>query len=151
MARSNVISLPSVNDTSLSERIAKYAEVWLATSNKRAAYEAAGYSCSTGSNAYQFHKQHHEAIQREAAMHLASHLPKAIGALADIMVNGKSETARVKAALEILDRAGLDKTTRIQIGQEEPQNKGELQQQLQKLLRANPDLNILGGEDETDE
>ena len=146
--KSNLLQMPPVNETSIRERISKYAEVWLATSNKRAAYEAAGYSCATGSNAYNFHKQHHEAITKEAGMHLASHIPKAIQALSDIMVNGKSETARVKAALEILDRAGLDKTTRIQIGQDEPKTQSELQNQLKALLMANPEMNIFEGDEE---
>jgi len=64
------------------------------------------------------------------------------------MVNGKSETARVKAALEILDRAGLDKTTRIQIGQDEPKTQSELQNQLKALLMANPEMNIFEGGEE---
>ena len=149
MSKSNVVQLPSTNETSLKERITKYAEVWLATSNKRAAYEAAGYSCATGSNAYNFHKQHHEAITREASMHVASHVPKAIEALSDIMINGKSETARVKAALEILDRAGLDKTTRIQIGNDEPKNQDDLRKQLQGLLASNPELALTGEEDDS--
>jgi hypothetical protein len=143
MSRTNVITLPSVNETSLKERISKYAEVWLTTSNKTAAYEAAGYSCPTPSNAYNFHKQHHEAITKEAAMHMAGHVPAAIQALADIMVNGKSETARVKSALEILDRAGLDKTTRIQIGTDDPKSTTELQAQLRALLISNPELNLI--------
>ena len=141
-SKSNVVRLPSVNETTLSQRIAKYAEVWLTTSNKTAAYEAAGYGCPTPSNAYNFHKQHHEAIMREAHMGVANHVPVAMSTLAEIMVSGKSETARVKAALEILDRAGLDKTTKIQIGSDMPQNKDELQAQLKALLEANPDVNI---------
>jgi maleate cis-trans isomerase len=149
MSRSNVVRLPNTSETSLQERIVKYAEVWLATSNKREAYEAAGYSCATGSNAYNFHKQHHEAITREASMHVASHVPKAIEALSDIMVNGKSETARVKAALEIMDRAGLDKTTRIQIGNDEPKNTEDMRKQLKELLQSNPELVLSdGGEDD---
>jgi hypothetical protein len=143
MSRANVIPLPSVNETSLKERISQYAKVWLTTSNKTEAYEAAGYSCPTPSNAYNFHKQHHEAITKEAAMHMAGHVPAAIQALADIMVNGKSETARVKSALEILDRAGLDKTTRIQIGTDEPKSQTELQAQLRALLISNPELNLI--------
>lgn len=147
MASSNVVSLPPTNETTLKERIAQYAETWLATGNKRAAYEAAGYACSSGSNAYQFHKQHHEAITKEAAMHVASHVPKAIMALSDIMENGKSETARVKAALEIMDRAGLDKTTRVQIGNDTPKTGDELKAELKALLAVNPKF-FNGGEDD---
>ena len=147
MTSSNVVRLPSTNETTLKERITKYAEVWLATSNKRAAYEAAGFSCATGSNAYNFHKQHHEAITREASMHVASHVPKAIEALSDIMINGKSETARVKAALEIMDRAGLDKTTRIQIGGTSPKTQTELQAELRALLISNPEVVIKEDDD----
>ena len=146
MARSNVVPLPSVNSTTLKERIQKYAEVWIVSGNKTEAYEAAGYSCPTPSNAYNFHKQHHESITREAAMHMASHVPLAIRTLADIMVNGKSETARVKSALEIMDRAGLDKTTKISISGQEPKSKDELQEQLLELLAKNPELNLYGEE-----
>lgn len=139
---SNLAYLPGVDETTLEQRIQKYAEVWLATSNKTEAYKAAGYACPTPSNAYNFHKQHHEAIQREAHMCLSSHVPKAIASLSDIMVNGKSETAKVKAALEILDRAGLDKTTKIQIGSDEPASKEDLQVQLRELLKRNPEIGL---------
>ena len=148
MSKNNLAHLPSTNETSLQERIVKYSEVWLATSNKREAYEAAGFACATGSNAYNFHKRHHEAITREASMHVASHVPKAIAALSDIMVNGKSETARVKAALEIMDRAGLDKTTRIQIGNDEPKSQDDLRKQLKGLLVSNPELVLTGDGDD---
>ena len=144
MSRSNVVSLPSVNETTLKERIQKYAEVWITTGNKTAAYEAAGYSCPTPSNAYNFHKQHYETITKEAAMAISSNVPIAIQTLTSIMINGKSETARVKAALEVLDRAGLDKTTRIQIGHEDPKTKEELQSQLKELLLSNPDVGLFG-------
>lgn len=139
---SNVLRLPSVNETTLSERIAKYAEVWITTHNKTAAYEAAGYSCPTPSNAYNFHKQHYEAIMREAHMAVANHIPVAMKTLEEIMVNGKSETARVKAALEIMDRAGLDKTTKISIKGDEPKDKEELAATLRALLKANPDIGV---------
>lgn len=145
--RSNVVPLPSVNETTLKDRIAKYAEVWITSGNKTEAYEAAGYSCVTPSNAYNFHKQHHEAITKEAAMAISGNVPIAIKTLTEVMINGKSETARVKAALEVLDRAGLDKTTRVQIGTDEPKSQDELQSELKRLLMENPELNLLGGDD----
>lgn len=140
MSKSNVVKLPSVNETSLSERISKYVEVWITTSNKTDAYKAAGYSCPTPSNAYNFHKQHHEQITKEAAMHLSGSIPLALNTLRDIMVNGKSETAKTKCALEILDRAGLDKTTKVQIGGSDPKTPDELKTQLKELLLANNTL-----------
>ena len=149
--RANVVRLPGVSETSMDERISKYVEVWVTSGNKTEAYEAAGYASATPSNAYNFHKQHHEKITREAAMHLCGHVPLALKTLTDIMVNGKSETARTKCAIEVLDRAGLDKTTKIQIGNEEPKSQEDLQAQLKSLLMNSPELDILGDNgDDTD-
>jgi len=140
MAKSNVISLPPVAETTLKERIRKYAEVWISSGSKTAAYEAAGYASVSSANAWNFHKQHHELITKEAAMYLSGSVPLALKTLNDIMTNGKSETARTKCALEVLDRSGLDKTTKIQIGNDEPTDASALKAQLAALLKANPEL-----------
>ena len=140
MAKSNVIPLPPVKDTTLRERIRKYAEIWISSGSKTQAYEAAGYSSVNSANAWNFHKQHHELITKEAAMYLSGSVPLALRTLNDIMTNGKSETARTKCALEVLDRSGLDKTTKIQIGGDEPTDQAALKKQLASLLQANPEL-----------
>lgn len=132
----NVVKM-TVKNSTLPERISKYAEVWLDTKSKQKAYEAAGYSCATASNAYNFHKQHWPAIQKEVQMALGNGVPLAIATMVEIMKNGRSETARTKCAIEILDRAGFDKTTKVQIANEEPKDQDQLKSELRELLAKN--------------
>jgi len=140
----SVVKLASVKDTTIEERISKFAEAWVNGANKTESYAAAGYSCPTASNAYNFFKKHQVAIVREVQLHLQNKVPLALKTLAEIMVNGKSETARVKASLEILDRGGFDKQTRIQINEESPKSQEDLKAQLKELLTSNPDIMIDG-------
>lgn len=125
----------TVENSTLSERINVYAEAWLDTKSKRKAYEAAGYKSATHSNAAAFHAQHWDEIKKHVSTKMASHVPMAIEVLAEVATKGRSETARVKAALELLDRAGFDKTTKIQVNQEEAKDHDTLKAELQELLK----------------
>jgi|TARA_R110000744_G_scaffold1241_1_gene4318 hypothetical protein len=139
----NVVHIESVKDSSLEERIAVYSESWVNGSNKREAYEAAGYSSATFSNAANFHKRYKKEIDKEILGHLGNKVPLALDTLVSVMVSSQSDTARVKAALEVMDRAGFDKQTRISIDHQDPKNKEELQKELATLLALNPNIGVL--------
>jgi len=129
--------------TTIAERIKIYTTALANGSNKRDAYAAAGYGCPTFSNAHNFHEKYHKEIDKELRNVIHSKVPTALQVLEEVMVSGKSETARVKAALEILDRAGFDKQTKIQIGSSEAKSEDQLKQELQQLLTANPDVLLI--------
>lgn len=126
-----------IDKTTLPERIKIYADAWINNPNKRDAYAAAGYSCPTYSNAAIFHSKYQKEINQHIHEAIHDKVPLALGVLQEIMLHGKSETARVKAGLEILDRAGYSKDTKIHADNTEPKTHAELQSELRKLLEGN--------------
>lgn len=143
----NVTHLPVLDNSrvELQERISLYIDAILDGKSKRESYIIAGYADdNTGSNASKFHKRYNTEIQREYSVRISDRVPVALNALTDIILYGKSETAIVKASLEILDRAGHDKMTRIQVSQEKPKTHAELQSELAELMKnASPDVKLL--------
>jgi len=137
-----LVAIESVKDSSLEERINTYAASLCEGNNKKEAYEAAGYSCATFSNAAVFHRRYEKEIRKEIHNQLGGKAGLAISVLIEIMLSGKSETARVKSAIEVLDRAGYDKTTKISVQNDAPKTKDELQLELQALLKANPSVEL---------
>ena len=142
MAKTNLVAIESVKDTSVEERIEAYSLALCEGKSKAHAYEAAGYSCATASNAAVFHRRYEKEIKKEIHRNLGAKAGLAISVLIDIMINGSSEMARTKCSLEILDRAGYDKTTKISVQNEEPKTMSELQTELQSLLKANKGIEL---------
>ena len=137
-----VVPIEAVKDTGIEERVQAYAQALCEGMSKSAAYGAAGYSCVTASNAVVFHRRYEKEIKKEIHRNLGAKAGLAISVLIDIMLNGSSEMARTKCSLEILDRAGYDKTTKISVQNEEPKSMEELQAELQKLLKSNPAVEL---------
>ena len=136
------VLIESVRDTSIEQRIELYALALCEGKSKAKAYDAAEYSCPTASNAVVFHRRYEKEIKKEIHRNLGAKAGLAISVLIDIMLNGSSEMARTKCSLEILDRAGYDKTTKISVQNEEPKSIEELQAELQKLLKSNPAVEL---------
>lgn len=126
-----------IMNSTLEDRIRAYAHAWVNGARKQDAYRQAGYKCATPSNAAVFHRRYQAEIDKVVMEEIQGKAAKALQVLEEIMLHGKSETARTKAALEILDRGGYGKETKIQIGHDQPKSKEELQSQLLALLATN--------------
>lgn len=143
MAKTNKVATFSSKDQ-IEEKIDLYVQGLADGLSKKAAYEAAGYAVeASSSNACKFHKRYNKEIHNALRYKIGDAAPLALNALIRIMTTGQSETARVKAALEILDRSGHDKTTRIQVQEEAPKSRQDLEAQLKTLLKNEPNVTLL--------
>ncbi len=142
------MALPNDKE-SLKERIQIVAEAWLNGKTKTEAYLSAGYSSATPGNASLFFRDHKAEIDTHVFSRMKEGVPTAINVLMDIMVNGKSETARIKAVMELLDRVGYTTINRIEITNKEVsdlENK-QLEQELNSLIEKAGKLRLVGGKD----
>lgn len=117
----------------------------LADGKKREdAYVLAGYSAATAKgNAQKFHKLNHEYISMYFADHIGTHAPAALKVLLEIM-NNETERGgiRLKAAQDLLDRAGYSAKQRVEITTKEvnDMSTGELENEIKRLLGEEPKL-----------
>lgn len=128
-----------VNHDTLEERIRVYALHWIATGNKADAYMEAGHTNKAG--AYQFHRAHAKKIDKYVWDNgFKDNTPLAINTLVDMMINGNSDTAKIKAAIEILDRAGFNKTDKLALKDDSSAKleDQDINRQIQELIRENP-------------
>lgn len=133
----------------LNERIRIVAEAWLGGASKTEAYRQAGYASPTPANASAFFDTHREEIDKHIYRGMKNSIPIAINTLTEIMLKGESEGARVKAATEILDRAGFDKIERIEITTTEVaelENR-QISDEINSLLAKAGKLKLVGGTD----
>lgn len=75
-------------------------------------------------------------IQGEMERKIRGHAPMALNAVVKLAQEGKTETTRLKAALEILDRAGFKQATHVIHEDRTPDKMGdaELKSMLKRLL-----------------
>lgn len=128
-----------VNHDTLDERIKIYALHWIATGNKADAYMKAGHTNRNA--AYQFHRAHAKKIDKYVWDNgFKDNVPLAINTLVDMMVNGNSDTAKLKAAIELLDRAGFNKTDKLALKDDSSAKleDQDINRQIQELIKSNP-------------
>jgi hypothetical protein len=142
------MALPS-DPESVKERVAIVAEAWLNGASKTEAYRQGGFSSVTPGNAATFFKNHKDEIDAFVFTRMKDTIPKALKVLEDIMLHGKSETARMKAITELLDRAGFTTISRIEItnGDVTKLQNDQLEKELQELLEKSGRLKLVGGTD----
>lgn len=124
---------------SMEEKIKLYALHWIATGNKAEAYLKTGGTNKNG--AYQFHRAHSKEIDKYVWNNgFKDNVPLAINTLVEMMVNGNSDTAKLKAAIELLDRAGFNKTDKLALKDESTSNleDQDINRQIQELIKNNP-------------
>jgi len=136
----------------LEERIKIYALHWIETGNKFESYKLAGYSYPK--NAYKFHRKHQKEIEKYVwSAGFKDKVPQALNTLMDVMVNSKSDTARTKAAIELLDRAGFTKDTKLSISSEDSKKleEQEINRQIKQLIEQAGGMFVLPQQGEEDE
>lgn len=112
--------------------------------SKERAYIEAGYAEGMArANAQKYHRQNHEYIQGYISEHIGSHAPTALKVILTIM-NDETEKGgiRLKAAQDVMDRAGFSAKQKLEITTKEVKDLSteELQNEIRKLTEDNPDL-----------
>lgn len=108
------------------------------------AYIAAGYSeASAKHNAQKYHRANAEYITSYFSDHIGTHAPAALKVLLEIM-NSEQEKGgiRLKAAQDLLDRAGHGAKQKIELStkQLDDMNTGELEDEIKRILGEEPKL-----------
>lgn len=108
------------------------------------AYEAAGYSPhNCKANANKFYRQNAPYIQAYIAEHIGYHAPTALKVLLEVM-NDKGEKGgtRLKAAQDVLDRAGFGAKREVNLTVKDAKEMSteELSNEIARLVSENPEL-----------
>lgn len=133
----------------LEERIKVYALKWIETGNKAEAYRSAGYKY--GNEAYKFHRKHQVEIDKHVwNAGFKDKVPTALSTLMNVMTESRNDSARVKAAIELLDRAGYNKETRLTVTNEDTKKleEQEINKQIKQLLEQAGGVVLLKGDTE---
>lgn len=126
------------------EKLDLYCEGLVNGLSKQAAYIAAGYAeGQSRTNSQKYHRENAEYIQGFIAEHIGVHAPTALKVILQIM-NDQTEKGgiRLKAAQDVLDRAGLSAKQRVEITTKDVKDFSteELQNEIRKLVEEDPKL-----------
>lgn len=106
------------------------------------AYIEAGYSAhNCRANANKYYRTNHQYIQAYIAEHIAGHAPMAFEVIKKIAMDPNEKGGiRLKAAQDILDRAGFGAKQKIELTTKEAteMTTEELQNEVAKLISENP-------------
>jgi len=138
-----------MTETTPAEKLSLFKEAYFDNGGKlKDAYIAAGFSpISAASNASKYFAAHREEIISFVNTRIATHVPTAIGTIVKIMNNeGEKGGIRLKAAQDLLDRAGYKPSDRIEIRTEDvdTMTTGDIKDHIRKLLQeVDPSLGKL--------
>ena len=123
------------------ERLDKFIDLYLdyEGDNVRAWLDA-GYAESTKSSSMAKLRKHWDIVQARIVERMGSHVPEALAVVVDLMRNARSETIKLKAAQDIMGRAGYDQASKIELSEKKAEdlNQEELRKELSELMnRAN--------------
>ncbi len=112
--------------------------------SRSAAYEAAGYSAhDCKANANKFYRQNAPYIQAYIAEHIGCHAPTALKVIVEVMNDPNERGAtRVKAAQDVLDRAGFGAKQKIELTTKDAKEMTteELSHEISRLISENAEL-----------
>lgn len=135
--------------SSMSERKQKFVALYAESGDQRQAYLDAGYNPgprTLAANSRALMKELKPYIEEAIHERIGGHAPMALKHLSHLMTTAKSEQVQLKAAMNILDRAGYQETQKIEIqevGAAELNNK-ELDEHIAKLA-ATASLKVING------
>jgi phage terminase small subunit len=126
------------------ERLDVYCENLCNGIGKVKAYIAAGYSpLHAERNVTSYHKSNNEYIQSYISEHIGTHAPSALKVVLQIM-NDESEKGgiRLKAAQDVLDRAGFSAKQKFEVTTKEVHDMSteDLHNEIQRILSEEPNL-----------
>ena len=120
------------------ERQVSFCEHYIRTGNALQSAKAAGYGTSDESakrRGTELSKRYKEYIDSEIRQNLGSLVPIALKIVAELAEHGESETVRLKAAQDIMDRAGYKPTAKVEqkMVSVEERSTEELEEELKQL------------------
>jgi len=120
----------------MTEKQDKFIETYVLTGNATKAAIAAGYSEKTATiKGSQLKSQLHSEIQREVQKMIADKIPASLKWLTDLAESAESESVRLGAIKDILDRAGLKPVDKVETTNIDQMSKDEIMRELEALER----------------
>lgn len=149
-----VVNIADAPKATKQEKLDLYCKALADGAKREEAYIAAGYAEATAKyNAQKYHRQNLEYITAYFADHIGTHAPAALKVLLEIMNNEDEKGGiRLKAAQDLLDRAGYSAKQKIEVTtkQLDEMSTGELEDEIKKLLGEEPKLaRLFAGETST--
>ncbi len=115
--------------------------------SREAAYAEAGYSgINCRANAQKYYRANQEYIQGYIGEHIGSFAPTALNVIKEIVMNTAEKGGiRLKAAQDLLDRAGFGAKQKIELTTKDVRELSteDLQSEIAKLISENPFLTSL--------
>lgn len=143
------MNVVNINDApkSKQEKLDDFCRLLADGKSKRDAYVGAGYAEHYAeANAQKYYRQNAEYIKGYMDEHIGSHVPTALKVVLQILNNPNEKGGiRLKAAQDILDRAGHNAKTKVEITTKDTKDMTteELNNELQRLLSENPQLGAI--------
>ena len=120
----------------MTDRQEKFVEFYARTGNATKAAANAGYSEKTAKQkGYELKRLLSEEIRETIQKHLQDNIPAALYFLSDLADNADSESVRLAAVRDILDREGLKPVESIETTSIERMSTVEIQRELDALLK----------------
>ena len=129
------------------ERLNKFIDLYIDyDGDNTRAWVDAGYAESGKSGSMAKLRQHGDVVERRIVERIGSHVPKALAVVMDLMENASQASVRLKAAQDILGRAGYDQASKIEFTEKKAEDLTgeELKSELKELL-ARADINEEAG------
>ena len=118
----------------MTEKQDKFIESYVLTGNATRSAIAAGYSEKTAKvKGYQLKNQLHNEIQKEVQKAILDKIPASLKWLSDLAEGAESESVRLGAIKDILDRAGLKPVEKVETTTIDQMSADEIKKELESL------------------
>jgi len=118
----------------MTEKQDKFIESYVLTGNATRSAIAAGYSEKTAKvKGYQLKNQLHSEIQKEVQKAILDKIPASLKWLSDLAEGAESESVRLGAIKDILDRAGLKPVDKVETTTIDQMSADEIKKELESL------------------
>ena len=116
----------------MTEKQDKFIESYVLTGNATRSAIAAGYSEKTAKvKGYQLKNQLHNEIQKEVQKAILDKIPASLKWLSDLAEGAESESVRLGAIKDILDRAGLKPVDKVETTTIDQMSADEIKKELE--------------------
>lgn len=119
------------------ERLDKFIDLYLEyDGDAQQAWVDAGYSEGTKRKAMTKVRDNWKMVEARIVAKIGSHVPFALGVVYDLAKNAKGESVKLKAAQDLLGRAGFDQASKIEVSNSDPEkmDKDSLRKELTDLM-----------------
>tara|TARA_R110002020_G_scaffold287099_1_gene502598 strand:- start:39673 stop:40104 length:432 start_codon:yes stop_codon:yes gene_type:complete len=125
------------------ERLDKFIDLYIDYDGDNVqAWKDAGYSESNTNASMAKLRQHWDVVQARIVEKMGRQVPQALAVVVDLMMNARNDSIRLKAAQDLLGRAGYDQASKIELTEKkaEDMDHDALREELTTLMRrANGD------------